>query len=384
VVTRYPSRAMDDADLRQLAQDLVAERRGGALLSVAGAPLRGGISADQVVAVRAAYLDVDGRPRSASWVVKELAGPARREAGVYGWLARHGFPFAPRLVAVRQDGARTRLVVERVIAAARWPWRDTARAEDVLRAAAALHEAALVCDDPWDYEGELSGMAAATLDAVAAARRSGALPLEAASLRALRRVVHHLPAFRRALLRETPFPPALVHGDLHPGNVIVARAGGTLAPRLLDWGRARRGAPLEDVASWIQSLGCWEPAARLRHDTLLAAYLRARGRAGGIPADVREAYWLAGASNALAGALLHHAGVAGDPAGPRPARAHALKALHDWLRIIRRAAAVWGAGERGSPGARARRTQRPGARPDPTGAARWTRSPDGTSSTARS
>ncbi len=228
------------------------------------------------------------------------------------------------------------------------------------------------------------GGGAATLDALAAARRSGALPLHAASLRALRRVVHHLPAFRRALLRETPFPPALVHGDLHPGNVIVARAGGALAPRLLDWGRARRGAPLEDVASWIQSLGCWEPAARRRHDTLLAAYLRARGGAGGIPADVREACWLAGASNALAGAMLHHAGVAADPAAARPARARAAWALHDWLRIIRRAAAVWGVAERASPGARARRTPPRGAVPDPTAAARSTRSPDDTRPTARS
>jgi aminoglycoside phosphotransferase (APT) family kinase protein len=373
---------MERLDLRELARGLLARDLQATFLSVAAEPLRGGISAAHVAAVRAAYRDADGRPRSASWVVKGLAGPARREAGVYRWLARHAFAYAPRLVAALADGDRTWLVLERVVAAERWPWRDTTRAEDVLRAAAALHEAALVFDDPWDYEGELSSMAAATLDAVAAARRSGALPLDAASLRALRRVVHHLPAFRRALLRETPFPPALVHGDLHPGNVIVARAGGALAPRLLDWGRARRGAPLEDVASWIQSLGCWEPAARLRHDTLLTAYLRARGGIGGIPAEVREAYWLAGASNALAGAMLHHAGVAVDPAAARPARARAAWALHDWLRITRRAAAVWGAAA--ASGARARRTPLPGPGPGPTGPRTETRSPGDTRSSARS
>lgn len=374
-----------DRTLRDLAAELAARASpGAALITVREQPLRGGITAELVVALRAEFREEGGRVRSASWVVKVLAGPARREAGVYGWLARHGFAHAPRLVAVLQDGERTRLVLERVVAADRWPWRDTARAEDVLRAAAALHEAALVCDDPWDYEGELAGVAAATLEAVACARRSDALPIDAASLRALRVVVRHLPSFRRALLRETPFPPALVHGDLHPGNAIVCHAGGALAPKLLDWGRARRGAPLEDVASWIQSLGCWEPAARQRHDTLLTAYLRARGRDGPIAAEVREAYWLAGASNALAGALLHHAGVASSPAAPRPARALALRAVHDWLRIIRRAAAVWRAAAERAPGGHARRTLLRGAPRARAGAARWTRSPDATRSIGHS
>ncbi len=283
---------MEPSELRALAQDLVARERGAALLSVGAAPLRGGISAAHVATLRAAYLDAGDRIRSASWVVKELAGPARREAGVYRWLARHGFPHAPRLVAALPEGDRILLVLERVVAAERWPWRDTARAEDVLRAIATLHEAPFVYDDSWDYEGELSRMAA-----------------------------------------------------------------------------------------WIQSVGCWEPLARLRHDTLLAAYLGARGRSGGIPGEVREAYWLAGASNALAGAVLHHTGVASDPAATRRARARAAWALHDWLRIIRRAAAVWGAA---APGAPARRTPPPGARRDPTGAASRTHSPDGTRSTARS
>jgi hypothetical protein len=111
-------------------------------------------------------------------------------------------------------------------------------------------------------------------------------------------------------------------------------------PVLLDWGRARRGSPLEDVSSWLRSLCHWEPAAMRRHDTLLCRYLSARGWTGGLGRGLRDAYWLAGASNALSGALLHHLSVleaaAGTPAWPK-----ALHAAHDWLRAIRRADACW-------------------------------------------
>lgn len=75
---------------------------------------------------------------------------------------------------------------------------------------------------------------------------------------------------------------------------------------LIDWGRARIGSPLEDVSSWLQSLGYWEPRARRKHDPVLVHDLAYRGVEGGLSEALRTAYWVAGASNALAGALEHH------------------------------------------------------------------------------
>lgn len=374
---------MDERRIHELAAALLARRDGGAaLLQVRGERLRGGISAEEVLRLSAAFLDGSGRRRTESWVVKELRGPARREAGVYVQLAAHPLVVTPRLVSALPGEEATTLVLGWVAPAERWPWRDGRHSISVLRLAAALHRAALRPVEPWDYDGELRASAAQTLEAVDRARRGGAIPIDGASARAVRRLLEALPELRRTL-RAGPYPPTLIHGDLHPGNVIVARQAGAFVPRLVDWGRARLGSPLEDVASWIQSLGCWEPAARRRHDTLLAAYVRLRGGPGAIPAELRDAHWLAGASNALAGALAHHLGVASDPSAPRPRRARALWAVHDWLRIIRRAAATWREPRRPAPGARDRRTPPPAPALAPTPAPRATRSPGDTRSTAR-
>src|SRR5919108_667753 len=93
--------------------------------------------------------------------------------------------------------------------------------------------------------------------------------------------------------------------------VIRGRGPGSRAV-LLDWARARRGSPLEDVSSWLQSLGYWELEARRRHDTLLRRYLKARAFAGELSRAVRDAYWLAAACNVLAG------GPPPPPAPPTP------------------------------------------------------------------
>jgi Ser/Thr protein kinase RdoA (MazF antagonist) len=87
----------------------------------------------------------------------------------------------------------------------------------------------------------------------------------------VRRVGEVLPELRRQLLALDSFGTTAIHGDAHPGNALV-RSGER--PVLLDWGRARLGSPLEDVSSWLQSLGYWEPEAQRRHDTLLAGYRR--------------------------------------------------------------------------------------------------------------
>jgi hypothetical protein len=362
---------------------LTRDRELGALLHVHRERLHGGISADEVHVVTAAFLDEAGCRRQASWVVKELRGAERREVDVYVRLAEHRAPLAPRLVSTLAGPESTTLVLERVTPAERWPWRDVSRAASVLQLAAGLHEASLGPVAPWDYDLELHAIAASTADLVAAARRDAALPIDGASARAVRRIAADLAEVRRALLSAGPYAPTLIHGDLHPGNVILSREAGTLAPKLVDWGRARMGSPLEDVASWIQSLGCWEPLARLRHDTLLAGYLRARGSCGPIPPEVRAACWLAGACNAMAGALRHHVVTACDRSVTRSRRAGALSAAHDWLRIIRRAAATWREASRHPRGARARRTRARRPPRGPTPVERWTRSPGGTRSSAR-
>jgi hypothetical protein len=123
--------------------------------------------------------------------------------------------------------------------------------------------------------------------------------------------------------------------------VILRRHRGRDEPVLLDWGRARIGSPLEDVSSWLQSLGVWEPEARRRHDTLFGWYLAARGLDRRLGRDLRVAYWLAGASNALAGALSYHLSIMVERRVSPARLTNARTAALGWLRVLRRADACW-------------------------------------------
>jgi aminoglycoside phosphotransferase (APT) family kinase protein len=150
-------------------------------------------------------------------------------------------------------------------------------------------------------------------------------------------VVSALPAIRSRLLSGEC---SVIHGDVHPGNVLVRGRREQAAIVLIDWGRARIGSPLEDVASWLHSLGCWEPEARRRHDTLMRVYLESRARPRAFAAALRRDYWLACASNGLSGAIRYHLAVLGDPAVGGRARNGSRHALSEWQRVIRRAAAL--------------------------------------------
>jgi Ser/Thr protein kinase RdoA (MazF antagonist) len=280
-----------------------------------------------------------GRAETLSLVVKELRGAARRESRVYQDLLA-GRPDAPaaRLLGVQAGARRAYLFLEHVRPWRRWPWRDAAFAGLVLGELARLHAAvpASACPGGWDYEAALRRSARATLVAVTALR-SGA-PGRAAWPRGagdLRRVIQALPGIRGRLLAGGA---DLVHGDVHPGNVVVQAHRRGFRVVLLDWSRCRPGSPLEDVASWLQSLGCWEPEARRRHDTLLRAYLAQRGWPGGLGPELRTAYWLAAACNGLAGAIRYHALVVEAPGTPPAARAASARALGAWHRVIRQAA----------------------------------------------
>ena len=109
---------------------------------------------------------------------------------------------------------------------------------------------------------------------------------------------------------------------------------------LIDWARARLGSPLEDVASWLHSLGCWEPQARRRHDTLLRAYLEARTVRRPLTSKLRVDYWLASVSNGLSGAIRYHLAVLADPKSEEGARDNSGRALMAWERVVRQGAAL--------------------------------------------
>ncbi len=274
------------------------------------------------------------------FVVKELSGRQRREARVYRWLwAEVDAPPAARLLGVESVGENDYLYLEDVGPAHDWPWADTAIAAGVCRELARLHdEAGAPADvfEEWDYGGELERSAEETLESALSARDPAGVrywrrPGE------LKRVIAALPAMR-ARLMETG--TTVIHGDVHPGNVIVEATAGGHRVALIDWGRARIGSPLEDAASWLHSVGCWEPEARRRHDTLLAAYLQARRVRRALTPELRRAYWFASASNGLSGAICYHLAVLTDPESTEKLTADSRHALGHWERVIRRAAAL--------------------------------------------
>lgn len=307
-------------------------------------PLRGGLEAVAVARVTGSVHDAGGRVLRSTFVVKRLDGSEAREATLYARvLERAGLSFAPRFLGselIQPDV--TYLYLEYVRASTTWPWRDAAVSAEVLTRLAGVHHALAPASVDavlgWEYEADLHDSAEATFDAFERVTRHESLAALRPARGALRRITAALAAMRRALLEAEPFGATVLHGDLHSGNVIV-RGGNAV---LLDWGRSRVGSALEDVSSWLQSLGYWEPEAMRRHDTLFRHYLAARGLPSELRRSVRDAYWLAAASNTLAGALRYHLLLA-DGWGLVPSRtcAEAARAARDHLRVIRRADEVW-------------------------------------------
>lgn len=186
----------------------------------------------------------------------------------------------------------------------------------------------------WDYESDLARSAEETL-AVALNARDRAGVRHWRRLGDLRRVVAALPKLRSALLQTSTF----IHGDVHSGNIIL-RASEKAEVAFIDWARARLGSPLEDLASWLHSLGCWEPEARRRHDTLLRAYLEARSAKQTITTELRRKYWYASASNGLSGAIRYHLLVLNDRSSSSEMKSSSARILREWERVIRRVAAL--------------------------------------------
>lgn len=296
-------------------------------------PLGGGLES-QVVRAR-----ISGPDHPRQLVVKKLAAPERREADVYRLLWRHLDPApAVRMLGREQVSGETYLYLEDAQSSLSWPWSDTALAAAVCRDLARFHDTQALPHDAfaWDYEEELPRSAASTLELARAARDASGMRWWR-RLGDLTRVVAALPRIRQRLLSSGA---TVIHGDVHPGNVVVRGDASRPDVVLIDWARARIGSPLEDIASWLHSLGCWEPEARRRHDTLMRAYLEARRMPQAFDADVRVDYWLASASNGLSGAIRYHLAVLSNPHASVRARYDSGRAHVAWQRVIRRAAAL--------------------------------------------
>jgi aminoglycoside phosphotransferase (APT) family kinase protein len=277
--------------------------------------------------------------RPSSFVVKELRGLQRRETNIYQKLwTRSTAPPTVRLLGIETTEDADYLYLEEATPQSEWPWKQTFTSVAVCQALARLHETEQWHPktplSDWDYESDLAKSAGETLD-VALDARDEAGVRHWRRIGDLRRVVSALPKMRSALLRATTF----IHGDVHSRNVILrATENGEIV--FIDWARARFGSPLEDVASWLHSLGCWEPEARRRHDTLLRAYLEARSSKQRITTKLRTAYWYASASNGLSGAIRYHLLVLTDPECSGEMKTESARVLHTWQRIIRRVAAI--------------------------------------------
>ncbi len=278
--------------------------------------------------------------------VKTLRGRSFREINVYERvLATIDPPLSPRLLGVVHCGDLARLYLEVIRPAISWPWRSFSESALVLRALARLHQ----IDVPrfhraatpfWDYEAELSERGYRLVKMLEVHRDEPAVRALRPPRRAIRKLLERLTTIRRQALHIFPVGERFIHGDMHSSNVMLRRKRNRLHPVLLDWGRARCGHPLEDVSSWLQSLGFWEPEVRRRHDTLLQRYLSELGYSIGLSPDLRDAYWISAASNVLAGAAHYHLSIAVDRRQPEEERTRSARAAGDCFRIFRRAAAA--------------------------------------------
>jgi Ser/Thr protein kinase RdoA (MazF antagonist) len=302
----------------------------------------GGAEATETALLTARYRDRRDRPAMLRMVVKRLDGRPAREARVYESLvADHAPGIAPELLKAKTLGPDSAVIfLEAVRRVSAWPWRDAKTTEAVLTRLGRFHttmRAAKVVLPEWDFDQELQAMARSTWQLLDHCRYH---PEYADLVRELRRVeqlIEAMPRLRKQLLSERPFGSRPIHGDVHPGNALVRRKNGTHEPVLIDWGRARLGSPLEDVSNWLQTLRFWEAEGQRLHDTFFRRYLTAFGMERRLTDDIRAAYWMAGASNALSGALLHHLAILMDERQARSARATAYRAARDWLRVAPRA-----------------------------------------------
>ncbi len=297
------------------------------------------------VQVKLASAESGGR---AEFVAKCLPESGSREVEVYRVLElSSAAAFVPRLLGI--DRANTEdvyLFLEWIPARRRWPWWDQNATLAVVRCLTKLHSLPLatfnriVCNSC--FESEIQQSAALTFEAYDRAIFGQGHDLRSMG-RAIQRIADDMISIRQHLLQETGTVP--LHGDVHSGNALIRGCGRPFDAVLLDWGRARLGSPLEDVSSWLQSLGYWEPEVRKYHDTLLVRYLQLANLPSRLIRRFRRLYWLAAGSNAMAGALRYHLEMMLNPSVSPRIREVSRAIAGDWLRIIRRADEYWRLGD---------------------------------------
>ncbi|MBA2605108.1 MAG: aminoglycoside phosphotransferase family protein [Acidobacteria bacterium] len=327
MLPRGPREVRSVESLRELLAPYAPDVSAGATLSARA--LRGGLTAD-LTRVSAT------RPGAApeQFVIKPV-GENELESAAYAALARSGMSdLAPRLLGTTGADGQSFLLLEYVSRWKTWPWRDEPYARMVIEALARLHASRIEWTADSRYDAHLGTSAAYTIDLLRCAAQSFRDPRLSGGVRAVKALAARLPAARAQLLSA----PVFLHGDVHPGNVVIRSERGRRRAVLLDWGRARLGSPFEDVASWLQCLRYFEPSAARLHDRLLLHYVRSAGLGDRITAVHRREYWVAAGSNALAGALGVH--LSSVLAARTPiSRARAMAAAMDWIRIVRRAVA---------------------------------------------
>jgi len=297
-------------------------------------PLSGGLENAYVYLVCASTRSVD-LPKC---VIKVIPF-GHREAAAYTAIAAAKLDrLTPQLLAIHDLGSSRLLFLEWVRAWRTWPWHEISGHKRVFRQLQRLH---LSNRDLYQglsahqdaYETELAESAKSTLEFAQAVVKDDDLQPIRYLFSALKRVVKALPEIRRRL---KTFGQVVLHGDVHSGNVIMSNFDGVPTPILLDWGRWRVGSPLEDVCSWIYSIGFWEPQARRFHDTLFSNYF-AMIDGSRFTTALRDACSLAGTCNALSGVLRYHLWCATSSADVTSAeRAVAVRAVRYWMNALRR------------------------------------------------
>jgi hypothetical protein len=333
------------ADIRRSIRHFAARMGdGGHVTNLVLQRLAGGLESSFVLLVRATLHTRRAR-RALRFVVKGAPAAHAREVQVH----QRCLPALPRrlgplLLGSHQfEGTGVMMYFEEVRPRTRWPWANATAAGQTLDALAHLHQChdddVLAAVGDWAYEPVLLERGRATLGALEEIPRRF-LPYDLLrTLPSARRLVLRLPRLRGELLAHAPFGRAALHGDVHSGNAMLVEGGHGDEALLVDWARARLGSPLEDVSSWLLSLGLWEPEARRRHDTLLLRYVQTWGVVSRLDEGLRGAFWVAGASNGLAGALAYHLWTLGRALrGGVPSEiATALRPAQAWARVLRRA-----------------------------------------------
>jgi hypothetical protein len=311
-----------------------AEHYLGTIDRVVATPLSGGLDSHGINRVDVTLSASQAR-RTATFVAKHLRGRGVHELDVYrGLHASHNLSWAPRLLGFHRDTREdVYIFLEWIPAANKWPWVDLDATSAVILQLTKLHAMPIstyqtvLADPEIDREMETSAAETAALYHRSPIGRplAGTRPMH----KAIERVAVDLNTIRSYLTVHTGV--AVLHGDVHSGNAVIRAFLGAAEAVLFDWGRARLGSPLEDVASWLQSLSFWEPQVKRRHDTLFARYLKLTGRECRADRDLRKLYWVAAASNAMAGALRYHLAVVSDSSRPDSARQRSARAGRDWM-----------------------------------------------------